>query len=281
MKFFLICIVILISPCGFSQADIGGTGGGNGLPNLINVQTPVSGIIYSPTLGSQYAPFQADLQFLDQDNDNDITNIVPQWTGSNGITIDEVGTDLSTGEPDVQFHVLGPGMYTISCLVTYDEDGSQQSQNLTANCVAIGGVINFRTTGIGKEYKSTFSNDSGKAWYPWYIEYFGFTIKSGDPANNQNPQDLTCASATGQPTGTTYSWAIPSYTNSADLKGNPKEATISDLKATGPGINQAVVCTYEWSGTLNGAAITDWAVQDDTTVTPITGSNPVSTCQTK
>lgn len=118
------------------------------------------------------------------------------------------------------------------------------------------------------------SNDLGIAWNPWYIQYFGFTVKNGDPANNQTPQDLSCASTSGQPGGTTYSWTIPSYTYSADLKANPKEAAISDLKAISAGTNEAVICTYHWSGTLNGAVITDWPAQDDTTSIPITGTNP-------
>jgi|GEM_PF-5186314 len=147
IKGVLVFSFVILTTCALSQTDIGGSGGGNGLPNLINVQTPLSGITYNSALGSPYAPFQADLQFLDQDGDNDITNVTPAWSGSQGITIDVVGTDPSTGEPDVQFHAINPGIYTISCLVTYDEDGSPQSQDLTANCVAIGGIINFSVHG--------------------------------------------------------------------------------------------------------------------------------------
>jgi len=142
---------------------------------------------------------------------------------------------------------------------------------LTAQCVAFGGVVSFSTTGLGA-YQATWRHDVNNSQNPWYIEYFGYTVAGGNLPDNQIAQDLKCVSASGQPSATTVSWAIPSYTYSPDLATSPNETTIADLKAISSGSNSSVVCTYHWTGTLNGAVITDFTADDDTPETPLNGN---------
>jgi len=251
--------------------SIGGGGGGN-LPNMIVLNSPVSGITYNSASGfqCQYAGFTAKLQFLDQDGDNDVTSVSEVWSGSAGLTIDSTYTDPQSGMPAVSFHAIAPGLYTLTCVVSYSEDGSAQKLTLTANCVAIGGILTFHDVGGSI---ATYLHDKLDPALPYYIEYFGYSVANGNPPNNQVPQDVKVNSTLSQPSGTTVSWAIPSYTYSPDLNSSPNENIISDLKATARGSNEAVVCTYHWSGTLNGAVITNFTAQDDTTQTPISGNS--------
>jgi len=90
-----ILICMSVAAFGLSQIDIGGGGGGNPLPNTIILANPVSGITYNSISGfeCQYAGFEAELQFLDQDNDDDVTNVTAAWSGSAGLTVDSQFTN--------------------------------------------------------------------------------------------------------------------------------------------------------------------------------------------
>lgn len=141
---------------------------------------------------------------------------------------------------------------------------------MTAHCVAIGGVLKL-SSALTKNplFLQTWSNDNNESAQPWYIEYFGYTNGPFNPPYTQIPQDLSCKTNTVQPAGTTYSWSIPSYTYSADLASNQGEANITDITATSSGKGEPVICTYHWTGTLDGATITDFQAADDTTQTPL------------
>jgi|GEM_PF-2746397 len=100
---YLIFSALLLALAGIasSQIDIGGGGGGNPLPDLVIFGNPVSGITYNSTTGfqCQYAGFEAELQFLDQDGDGDAVYVSSAWSGSTGLTIDSTFVYLKPSDP--------------------------------------------------------------------------------------------------------------------------------------------------------------------------------------
>jgi hypothetical protein len=87
----------------------------------------------------------------------------------------------------------------------------------------VGGPLSL---GVYNGYPGTPSRDSD-AFSPVYVEYFGFDPAGTVPAGAQNPQHGTVSAYGPQPSGTTYTWSVPSPLKILSTGVNPNTSSLS------------------------------------------------------